>query len=188
MPFTFICWSLFGQTTTTYLLKDIGWTIKLPSEFKLEESSVIAKESKDGIVILENVSHLNINTTATKNLISASKDQLNQFNVTLSKSTAPNDHYWDSVNNNVLKIFYKAMVKQVPPDAKVDSSRTVETIDGIPFKSFRMDIKINNNLVVHNFIVTKLYKGSTLSINYDFTDESVGEEIKKMIGESAFVK
>jgi hypothetical protein len=180
--------SLFGQTTTIYMLKDIGWTIKLPSDFKLEESSVIAKKIKDGIVILENESHLNLNVSTTKNLISASKDQFSQFNVTLSKSTAPNEHYWDSVNNNVLKIFYKATVKQAPPDAKVDSSRTVETIDGIPFKSFRMDIKVNNNLTVHNFIVTKLYKGSTLSINYNFADESVGEEIKKMIKESKFVK
>ena len=188
IAFTFICLSLFGQTSTTYLLKDIGWTIKLPSDFKLDDSSVISKDSKEGIIILENESHLKVDDASAKNLISASKNIFNQFNVTLSKSSAPNEHYWDSVNNRVLKIFYNAMVKQAPPQAKADSSRTIETIDAITFKSFKMEVKINDDLKVYNYIITRLYKGSTISINYNYTDRSAGEEIKKMLRESKFAK
>jgi hypothetical protein len=113
---------------------------------------------------------------------------LTQLNVTLSKSKAPNERYWDSVNNNVLKIFYLAMVKQAPPQSKVDSSRTIETVDGITFKSFKMEIKINDNLTIYNYIITRLYKGSTLSINYNYADKSAGEEIKKMLRGSKFTK
>ncbi len=188
IAFTFFYLSSYAQTSTTYILKDIGWTINLPNDFKIEDSSLIIQNTKEGKVILENESHLKLNMASTKNIISASKDMFNQFNVTLSKSSAPTERYWDSVNNNVLKIFYNAMVKQAPPQAKVDSSRTINTIDGIRFKSFRMDIKINNNLTAHNFIITRLYKGSTLSINYNLTDTSVGEEIEKMLRESKFAK
>jgi hypothetical protein len=148
-------------------------------------SSVILKDTKEGKVILENESHLRLNMNDTKLLISVSKDMINHFNVTLSKSFAPTEHYWGSVNNNVLKIFYSAMIKQAPPEAQIDSFQTVETIDGLRFKSFRIDVKINNSLNFHNLIITRLYKGSTLSINYNFTDESTGREIEKM---SKFVK
>lgn len=188
ITFTFTCSSLFGQTNTIFILKDIGWTISLPSDFKLDDSTLIVKRTQEGTVILQNESHLTLNKATAINLISASKDKFNHFNVTLSKSTAPSEHYWDSVNNNVLKIFYNAMVKQAPPEAKVDSSRKFEMIDSIRFKSFKMDIKINTTLTIHNFIITRLYKGSTLFINYTFTDESAGEEIRKMLNESKFSK
>lgn len=183
-----ICLTSCGQTNKVYYLKEIGWTIKLPNDFKLDDSMIVVKNTEEGTIILENESHLKLNNPSTKTLISASKDMFNQFNVTLSKSSAPNEYYWDSVNNNVIKIFYNAMLKQASPQAKFDSSRTREIIDGIPFKSFRMDVKVNDDLIVHNFIITKLYKGSTLFINYNYTDESAGEEIKKMLVESKFKK
>jgi hypothetical protein len=187
IAFIFICLSSFGQTNKTFILKDIDWTIKLPNDFKLDDSADIVKTTEEGAVILEEESHLKLNKATTKNIISASKDEFNQFNVTLSKSSAPNGHYWDSVNNNVLKIFYDAMVKQAPPQAQFDSSRTIETIDGIPFKNFRIDIKVNG-VMVHNFIITRFYRGSTLFINYNYIDESVGEEIERMLRESKFTK
>lgn len=43
ITFIFTCSSLFGQTNTTFILKDIGWTISLPSDFKLDDSTLIVK-------------------------------------------------------------------------------------------------------------------------------------------------
>jgi len=186
IAFTFICLSSCGQTNSRYILKDIGWTINLPNDFVIEDSSIVIKDTKEGKIILEKESHLKLNLATTKTLISASKDMFNQFNVTLSKSSAPTEHYWDSINNNVLKLFYTAMVKQAPPDAHFDSSRTIETIDGLSFKSFKMVVRLNNNLTVYNYIISRLYKGSTLSINYNYTDKLAGDEINKMLKDSKF--
>ena len=80
------------------------------------------------------------------------------------------------------------MVKQAPPTAQFDSSRTIETIDGVRFKSFKMVVKLNDDLTVYNYIITRPYKGSTLSINYNYTDKSAGEELNKMLKESKFTK
>ncbi len=186
--FTFISSALIAQSYTTYTFKDIGWTINLPNDFKIEDSVSVARNTAEGEIILEKESHIDVNTAATKNLISASKGMYTAFNVTLSKSFAPNEHYWDSVNNRVINIFYNAMIKQASPTARFDSSRTIETIDGLDFKSFRMDIRLNDKLTVHSFLVTRLYRGSTLTINYYYTDEPGGEQIKKMIRESKFKK
>ena len=177
--FVFIYSTLFGQSYTTYTFRDIGWTIKLPNDFKIEDSATVARNTAEGEIILETESHIDLSKATTKNLITASKDLYTEFNVTLSKSIAPNEHYWDSVNNRVIKIFYNAMIKQASPAAKFDSSRTIESIDGIDFKSFRMDVKLNENLTLHNFLITRLYKGATLSINYYYTDEAAGRRNKK---------
>jgi hypothetical protein len=180
--------ALVAQTSTTYTFRDIGWTIKLRNDFKIEDSFTVAKNTADGEVILENESHIDLSKATTKSLISARKDMFTYFSVTLSKSTAPNEHYWDSVNNRVIRVFYNAMVKQAAPTAKFDSSRTIETIDGIDFKCFRMNAQLNDKLTLYNFLITKLYKGSTLAINYYYTDESTGEELRKMLRESKFKK
>jgi hypothetical protein len=174
-----------GQTTTTFKLKEIGWTIKLPSDFTLVDSLTDAENTKEGSKLLEDAGGIKPDASKAKNFITAAKGQVANFNVTISKSTEPNFHYWDSINNNVIKIFYKAMVSQAPT-AKFDTLRTIDTIDGVSFKNFQMHIKVNENITVHNFYITRLYEGYTIAINYYYIDEATGDEIKRMLKESKF--
>ena len=63
------------------------------------------------------------------------------------------------------------MVSQLPT-AKFDTLRTTDTIDGLNFKNFQMHIKLNGDIIVHNFYISKLYEGYTIAINYYYIDES----------------
>ena len=77
------------------------------------------------------------------------------------------------------------MVNQAP-NAVFDTLRTRDTIDGLAFKSFQMNVKMNDNITVQNFYLTRLYDGYTIAINYYYIDEETGEEIKRMLKESRF--
>ena len=144
-----------------------------------------AENAVEGSKILQNAGGIKPDISKSKNLISAKKGQSANFNVTISKSSAPNFHYWDSINNNVIKIYYKAMVNQAP-NAVFDTLRTRDTIDGLAFKRFQMNVKMNDNITVQNFYLTRLYDGYTIAINYYYIDEETGEEIKRMLKESRF--
>lgn len=183
--FTLIWATSCGQTSRTFKFKEIGWTITLPSDFTLVDSIIDAENTAEGSKMLEDAGGIKPDITKSKDLISATKGQIANFNVTISKSTAPNLHYWDSINNNVIKIFYKAMVNQAP-NARFDTLRTTDTIDGLAFKSFQMHVKVNDNITVHNYYTTRLYDGYTIAINYYYIDQATGEEIKRMLHESKF--
>ncbi len=173
-----------GQTNRTYQFKEIGWTITLPSDFTLDDSVTNAQNIAGGSKILEGAGG-KPDISKIENVLSATKGQVGSFTVTISKSTVTNFHYWDSIDNNVIKIFYKAMVNQAPT-AKFDTLRTTDTIDGLRFKNFQMHIKVNENKTVHNYYITRLYDGYSIAINYYYIDDATGEEIKKMLTQSKF--
>src|SRR5204863_2540379 len=118
-----------GQTSKTFKFKQIGWTITLPSDFTLVDS-ITEIENIKGSKMLEDVGGIKPDISQSKALLSATKGKTANFNVTISKSSAPNLNYWDSINSNVIRIFYKAMVNQAP-NAKLDTLRTIEMIDGL---------------------------------------------------------
>ncbi len=183
--FTLIWATSCGQNSRTFKFKEIGWTITLPADFTLVDSAIDAENKVQGSKMLEDAGGIKPDISKSKDLLSATKGQTADFNVTISKSSAPNLHYWDSLNNNAIKIFYKAMVNQAP-NARFDTLRTTDTIDGLAFKNFQMHVKVNNNVLVHNFYITRLYDGYTIAINYYYIDEATGEEIKRMLQDSKF--
>jgi len=106
----------------------------LPADFTLVDSLTDAENIKEGSKMLEDAGGIKPDISKSKSFISASKGEVANFNVTISKSAAPNIHYWDSINNNVIKIFYKTIVNQAPT-AKFDTLRTTDTIDGLSFNA-----------------------------------------------------
>ncbi len=77
------------------------------------------------------------------------------------------------------------MVNQAP-NAKFDTLRTVEIIDGLAFKNFQMHVKVNEETILHNFYISRLYDGYTIAINYYYMDKFTGEELKRVLEESKF--
>ena len=181
------CPRAFGQLNRTYFFKQVGWTVQLPNDFNIEDSASFESKRREGIVILERSTNLNIGSVKTVTLISAEKNSENSFTATLVKATEPNEHYWDSINNNTIRLFYKAMADQAP-NLKLDSSRKITTIDGLQFKEFIIELKINGKLIIHSSALWKLYKHYTFSIAYMYNDELIGDKIKEMLSKSHFQK
>ena len=188
IAFLIVCCSkAFGQPNPVHNFKQIGWAIQLPTDFKVEDSASFESERREGVLILERSTNLNIGSVKTVTLITAQKNSENSFTATLVKSMAPNEHYWDSINNNTIRLFYKAMADQAP-NLKLDSSRKIMTIDGLQFKEFIIELKINGKLIIHSSALWKLYKNYTFSISYTYNDELIGDDIKKMLSKSHFQK
>ena len=188
MTFMIFSWSnSFGQVKRTYTFNEIGWTITLPNDFEVEDSITFKKRQKEGIEMLERSTHLDISSKQSTTLISDQKDAENIFTATLARATEPNEHYWDSINNNVIKLFYKTMVDQAP-NLKLDSSRTITVIDGVKFKEFDIVLKMDGKLRIHSTMLWKFYKGYTFSITYLYNEESTGDKIRRMLRESHFSK
>ncbi|MBC7721275.1 MAG: hypothetical protein H7068_04580 [Pedobacter sp.] len=175
-----------GQSEKNFWFKEVNWKITLPNNFTLVDSTVDAKNAEIGSRMLEKAGGKKPDNSKSKTLISAVKGQIANFNIIISKSIAPNLRYWDSTNNNVIKIFYKSIFNE-SPSSKFDTVRTKRIIDGLDFKEFQMHIKLNDIVSVHNFYLSRLYDGYTISVNYFYIDEITGEEIKKSLDCSKFL-
>jgi hypothetical protein len=73
------------------------------------------------------------------------------------------------------------------PDAKLDSSSTKITIDGLEFDKFSVLIKVKD-LTLTVVLIGKLYKGYDFGISYLYMDEQTRDQIEASIRNSKFRK
>ena len=78
--FLFCFQSTFGQADSTIYIDEFGWTIKLPSDFKIPDSATLAANIEFG---KENVrkAGIGLNTSGIKHLVTATKSRLNSFSL-----------------------------------------------------------------------------------------------------------
>ena len=186
IAFNFISINIFGQTEGQLVtFNDVGWTIKVPADFKTVDSSVRAANVEKGKGILDSSISRKINMSKVKNLISAARDRFNYFIVNLSNSTSITNENWEAADSLAKVIYYKSFLSQMP-QAKVDTTYAIETIDGREFKKFKIDLIADKRIIIHSFFLSKFYRGHLLSISYLYTDTKAGEEIENMLTASKF--
>lgn len=159
-----------------YFLKEVGWTLVLPSDFtvvdnkKAKESSLSGRES--------NPSDLRI-------LVSADKSSGEMFQASLVTDRAGGSDF-KIVIQTVKNQNYLTFVKTIR-GAKLDSSSSVRNIDGIVFDKYCIKITINGSAIYY-FLLSKYYKGNIFEINYVYATDLSKREIETMLNESKFRK
>ena len=174
---------LIAQDSTRHYFKEIGWTIHLPSDFKVlnsEQNTAIANNGKKGI---EQALDTSVNLLQTINLVSARKSK-NYFSATLTTNRTKTDIALASFIRSQEEAIYKAMSK----DAKVDSSSTTMNIGKKIFRKFEMIVHINESKSFGMNVVTTFYNGYHFVIVYAYLDEVTQVQIETMLNESNFSK
>ena len=180
--------SSFSQDTAKkYTFKEVGWTIVLPLDFTTIDSLDDANRNERGKKSMEDVNGITADISQTKTLISATKNTYNYFNSTVTPFDPLTDGNYEASVKYIKDIVYKTYFDKMK-DAKIDSSTSIVTIDGLSFDQFQVTVHVKDKLLFDAFLLTKLYKGYSLGISYLCLDLATKQQIESMLRTSKFDK
>ncbi|MEP6676612.1 MAG: hypothetical protein ABJA78_15730 [Ferruginibacter sp.] len=173
--------------TKQYNFPPVEWTIAVPEDFVPMNTSEIKAQNEKGLKVIEKAMDTAIEINPTRTLISLQKDKLNNFSATITSFDPKTDGSWIDVNEGLKAIIYQTFTTQMP-GVVVDTSSSVETIDGLEFQVFRSKLTYPNKMVMNSFLYSKLYKGYDFGISMAYVDEKAGKELKAILASSVFKK
>ena len=169
-----------GQVTSKqdhqFQFPQVGWKIKVPSDFTIMDSAQVA--------VMDNTAN---DSGTSKTLISFSKGQYNFFSSTITPFDPARDGDWNGVNSKLKNVILETLRTQAAA-IKIDTSSSVETIDGLEFHKFQIVTTYQSKLVMHTLRYRRLHKGFDYGINISYTDENVGNELQSILASSKFDK
>ena len=184
----FVFNSSFSQDTAKkYTFKEVGWTIVLPLDFTTIDSLDDANRNERGKKSMEDANRITADISQTKTLISATKNTYNYFNSTVTPFDPLTDGNYETSVKYIKDIVYKTYFDKMT-DAKIDSSTTIVTIDGLSFDQFQVTVHVNDKLLFDMFLLTKFYKGYSFGISYLCLDLATKQQIESMLRTSKFDK
>ena len=176
-----------SETGKSYTFSQIGWSFTLPGGFTPMDSATAEAASQRGTKAIEDANGITADMSKTKTLISATKNSYNYFNVTITPYDVAKDGDFTTVSNGVKGVVYTTFAGQMP-DAVIDSSTTIVSIDGLSFDKFRVTVTMQGKAIFNMFLLSKLYKGFDLGIAYLYVDEDTKQEIEALLSNSKFTK
>lgn len=177
----------YAQQNTRFTFKEVGWTINLPSDFVIIDSLKNEKINEKGKKAMEESNNLQIDISQTKTLISATKDQFNYFNATITPYDVAKEGNYEEATIGVKAVLYKTFADKMP-DAVIDSVSTTTVIDGLSFDKFQVVLKVDNKLLFTMVLLSKLYRNLDFGISYLFLDEVTKFEMERILQTSKFSK
>lgn len=178
--------ALAQDSTKRYTFKEIGWTITLPDEFTVMDSVQNRKSMEKGVKAIEESNGVIADISEVITLFSATKNTFQYLTSTLTPYDPKKDGDYKQAIRDLKEITYSTFRDQMP-DAVLDSSSSIMTIDGLGFDKFRIGIKLKN-LTMTMVLIGRLYKGYDFGISYLYTEEKTREQIEASIRNSKFRK
>jgi len=181
--FIFFCtlfvfkFSFAQQADRKYFFKEVGWTLIIPAEFKIADSTEDAAVGERGKKAIEETNDIKIDISQTKTLITVTKNTYNYFNCTITPFDPKTDGNYEATSQIVKDMLYK-----------IDSISTQEKIDGLGFDKFRLTISLNDKILFNMFLLSKYYRGYDFGISYLYMDDKTKEQIESMLRNSRFTK
>lgn len=179
--------NIHSQTSSQHFtFKEIGWSLTLPSTFQTLDSITTNKQTEDGKRLIEQANNVTADFSGLKTLISASKNTSNVFYSTITAYDPEIDGEYSESNQLVKDMLYRTFTEAIP-GAKIDSSSSKESIDGVRFEKYKVIITVDSKPITM-VILSGLYKGYDFGISYVYLDEATREEIELMLKRSRFSK
>ncbi|MGB8194945.1 MAG: hypothetical protein WCF67_23620 [Chitinophagaceae bacterium] len=175
------------QSNRTFTFKEIGWTITLPQGFERLSAEEDAAKNERGQQAIEDATGTKLDVSSAKTLISATRNNYNYFNSTITPFDPKTDGDWKEVSQSVKDMVYITFAEKIP-GATIDSATTTTTISGLKFDKFRVTVTVDKKVVFNSFLLSKLYKGYDFGISYVVLDEKNKNDIETMLNNSKFTK
>jgi hypothetical protein len=176
----------YSQNNQEYLFDNIGWSITLPQDFALydfiDESRNMQQSSG-----MDDEYDASTDMFASQTMLLAIKDRFNYFNITITPFDSEEDGSWELNMQAWKQQAYKNMAKLIDKE-KLDTASSVEYIDGIAFSKFHIAVRVNENLRLDMFLLSRWYNGFDFCITYLNVDEEARKQIEMMLHGSRFRK
>lgn len=167
--------------------KEIGWTINLPENFEVLDSSAIAARVENGKKLAGASNADKVDISTRKTLIVATKGKGGNGFMSFLTPLDKEDNSWENSLQLGRELMFQTLQQQFPT-IKLDSSKSVETIDSLTFTKFSITGNESGRGMYHSISLSKEYKGYGLAINYVCIDEATKVEIETMLKESKFAR
>jgi hypothetical protein len=164
----------YAQSGNTIYIRQIGWTIILPKDFKVKKNA--------------NDSSGNTPDSSGKIfLITADKNSVNSFTAINHMSPGITSDNWQQADSAEQQSLLKSFGTSL--NAKPQNNLSgVTNIDGIVFKENQSEFVTRYNATIHFIFFSAFYKNHYLLITTYFTDSKAKDEIINMINSSKFDK
>ena len=172
-------------TARTYSFKEVGMTLTLPPEFKTIDSAKNADMNKAGQKLMKEATDINVDMSSTKTLITAMKGTYNYISSTVTPFDSRKNGSYRKTNKMVKNALYKTFSDKIPT-AKIDSSTTTITIDGLVFDKFRINIILGEKMTMHMFLLSRYYKVYDFGITYLYVDDVTKAQIEAILKSCKF--
>ena len=185
LPLTFVLITItsYTQEGRQYSFDDIGWQITIPYDFTLYDFIDQARNMQETDEPGEYNNTMDLFFSQTN--IIAIKDRFNYFNITTTPFDAAEDGSWDEVMKNCRTEAYNNMTK-ILEGATIDTVSSIEYFDGMAFNKFHIALSLNNEVKLHLFLLSKLYRGYDFSISYLNINNEARQQIELMLRSSRF--
>jgi hypothetical protein len=176
-----------SKKTKDYNFKEIGWTISVPLDFSILTSAESGQIRKAATQAVKEAYDSTYYDNTAKTLLSFKKDETNYFSAGIVPFHEPQDGEWFQSNRNKKELILDTYKSQ-NPEAKIDTSSTLELIDGLTFECFEVKMAFPDKLILTSRIYSRLINGFNFTISMAFIDETIGKELKSISLSSKFEK
>ena len=164
-----------GQTTAEREIynKDFKWSIKIPENFENVSADEWTKLQNKGAEAIENTYDEKI-VNQSKTIFVFKSDQLNYFESNYQPYDVLVDGDYIESCKIVNQVLYETFLSQIP-GIKIDTISTVEKIDNLEFRKFKMKIVYPNKMVFNVIMYSRLFGKREFSVNIMYVDNRKGQ-------------
>jgi len=174
----FFLTSCIGQTKTekkTIYNKDFKWTITIPAGFDTVSADVWTKMQNRGADAIEKTYDAKVENKA-KTIFVFRNNQVNYFESNYQPFDTSKDGNYIESFREVNKILYGTFETQMN-DAKLDSTSSTQTIDGLVFQTFKIEITLPNKMLLRMIMYSRLFGKREFTVNILTLDRSKEREL-----------
>ena len=177
-----------GQKTTKQEIhnKDFNWTITIPENFENVSSADWGKMQNKGADAIGKTYEAEV-INQSKTIFVFKSDQLNYFEANYQPFDPNEDGDYLESCRAVNEVLYETFKAQLP-GIKIDTARTVETIDSLKFQTLKMRVEYPNKMILNLFMFSRLFDKRELTVNIMYVDQLKGQNMLDSWRKSKFIK
>jgi hypothetical protein len=159
-----------------YQNKELGWTMAIPAQWRVIERNYFEAMLKKAIT---DSSKSYIDTFDSRVLLAVQKDTHNLFLAIVQSFRKEIKGDWGVYQSHQDQDSYKTYEEHIKGrEMKLDSSTSIEIINGIKFKVFNIKIsRTNGELVLNQFLYAKLINGVSFGVVINSNNEKDKETL-----------
>ncbi|MFZ4769342.1 MAG: hypothetical protein ACOYLO_04120 [Ferruginibacter sp.] len=162
----------------------MNWKIKVPKDFIIDSLPDPVGDLKTAETFQKNSPVKLVPQPAIK-FIKVKTDKNNFLTSTVQLYDTSKNANWEESLNYQYLVSLRSL-KSVHPTSLIDTSTSIEKIDGLKFKRFHTHIHYQNGIDMDMYLYARLYKGYDFSIILVYTDKTIGDKLFRIIYNSQF--
>jgi hypothetical protein len=187
MLFLLLSLLFFGCTTqrldkNDLVVKEFNWRVKIP-DFMITQNQEEWKRLQNlGMEKINDTYGTHSSNKAETIFIFKSKDE-SFFEATTEAHKS--EIYYALTCQRMDDIFYNTLKTQIP-NGKIDTAKSVVTVDNRPFQTLTSSIVYSSGNIAHAVIFRSLFKGKELTVSVMFSNQQTGDRIIEAFKSSSF--